>query len=104
MRSRNCRPRLVYFLAIEMTRRRLASTISFLAMRASRSALCPWLPMRRKPPGALPGGGRGGVALVHSLLGAAGFALGLLHLVGDAAELAERHAGGLADLADLAAD
>src|SRR5216117_2098674 len=34
MRSRNCRPRLVYFLAIEMTSRRLASTIPFLAMAA----------------------------------------------------------------------
>ena len=37
IRSRNCRPRLVYFLAIEITRRRLASTISFLAWLASRS-------------------------------------------------------------------
>jgi len=34
IRSRNCRPRFVYFLAIEMTSRRLASTISFLAMAA----------------------------------------------------------------------
>ena len=33
MWSRNCRPRLVYFLAMEMTRRRFASTISFLAWR-----------------------------------------------------------------------
>src|SRR3984885_15115720 len=40
MRSRNCRPRLVYFLAIEMTRRRFASTISFFACRASRSPFC----------------------------------------------------------------
>ena len=47
MRSRNCRPRLVYFLAIEMTRRRLASTISFLAMRASRSPFCTMATMRR---------------------------------------------------------
>ncbi len=31
IRSRNCRPRLVYFFAIETTRRRLASTSSFLA-------------------------------------------------------------------------
>src|SRR3972149_6193943 len=36
MRSRNWRPRLVYFLAMEMTRRRLASTISFFA----RAAFC----------------------------------------------------------------
>src|SRR5207302_1583373 len=34
MRSRNCRPRLVYFFAIEMTSRRFASTISFLAWAA----------------------------------------------------------------------
>src|SRR5206468_4939227 len=34
MRSRNWRPRFVYFLAIEMTNLRLASTISFLAMAA----------------------------------------------------------------------
>ncbi len=47
MRSRNCRPRLVYFLAMEMTRRRLASTISFLAWRASRSPFCTALTMRR---------------------------------------------------------
>ena len=47
IRSRNCRPRLVYFLAIEMTRRRLASTISFLACRASRSPFCTALTMRR---------------------------------------------------------
>ena len=40
MRSRNCRPRFVYFLAMEITRRRLASTISFLACRASRSPFC----------------------------------------------------------------
>src|SRR5947207_2919707 len=40
IKSRNCRLRLVYFLAIEMTRRRLASTISFLAWRASRSPFC----------------------------------------------------------------
>ena len=37
IRSRNCRPRLVYFLAMEMTRRRFASTISFLARRALAS-------------------------------------------------------------------
>ena len=47
IRSRNCRPRLVYFLAMEMTRRRLASTISFLAWRASRSPFCTALTMRR---------------------------------------------------------
>src|SRR4026207_2492953 len=47
MRSRNCRPRLVYFLAIEITRRRLASTISRLAWRASRSPLCTLRPPRR---------------------------------------------------------
>src|SRR6266436_3450045 len=40
MRSRNCRPRLVYFLAIEMTSRRFASTISFLAWRATSSPFC----------------------------------------------------------------
>ena len=34
IRSRNCRPRLRYFLAIETTRRRLASTSSFLACSA----------------------------------------------------------------------
>jgi hypothetical protein len=32
IRSRNCRPRLVYFLAIDTTRRRLASTSSALAL------------------------------------------------------------------------
>ena len=37
IRSRNCRPRLVHFSAIEITRRRFASTISFFAWRASRS-------------------------------------------------------------------
>ena len=37
MRSRNCRPRFVYFLAIEITSRRFASTISFLARRACAS-------------------------------------------------------------------
>jgi hypothetical protein len=37
MRSRNCRPRFVYFLAIETTRRRFASTSSLLAFSASRS-------------------------------------------------------------------
>ena len=37
IRSRNCRPRLVYFLAIDTTRRRLASTISALACSAWRS-------------------------------------------------------------------
>ena len=54
MRSRNCRPRLVYFLAIEMTRRRLASTISFLAMRASRSPFWTMLTMRRNSPSEVP--------------------------------------------------
>ena len=37
IRSRNCRPRLVYFFAIEITRRRLASVISRLALRAFAS-------------------------------------------------------------------
>src|SRR6476660_3053589 len=37
IRSRNCRPRLVYFLAMEITRRRLASIISFLASRDEAS-------------------------------------------------------------------
>ena len=37
IRSRNCRPRFVYFLAIETTSRRLASTSSFLACSASIS-------------------------------------------------------------------
>src|ERR1700760_1529595 len=50
IRSRNCRPRLVYFLAIEITRRRLASTISFLAWRASRSPFCtPCTILRNSP-------------------------------------------------------
>src|SRR5258706_12313981 len=39
IRSRNCRPRFVYFLAIEITRRRFASTISFLARRAFASPI-----------------------------------------------------------------
>src|SRR5690348_3975653 len=39
IRSRNCRPRLVYFLAMEITRRRFASTISFLARRALASPI-----------------------------------------------------------------
>lgn len=39
IRSRNCRPRLVYFLAMEITRRRLASTISFFARRALASPI-----------------------------------------------------------------
>src|SRR5271166_3489213 len=47
MRSRNWRPRLVYFLAIEMTRRRFASTISFFACRASRSPFCTICTRRR---------------------------------------------------------
>ena len=37
IRSRNCRPRLVYFLAMDTTRRRLASINSFLACSASAS-------------------------------------------------------------------
>ena len=37
IKSRNCKPRLVYFLAIEMTKRKLASIISFLALREERS-------------------------------------------------------------------
>src|SRR5439155_1205772 len=37
IRSRNCSPRLVYFLAIEITSRRLASVISRLARRAFAS-------------------------------------------------------------------
>src|SRR5271165_5976992 len=40
IKSRNCRPRLVYFLAIETTRRRLASISSRLACSASMS---PWM-------------------------------------------------------------
>ena len=39
IRSRNCRPRLVYFLAIEMTRRRLASTISLALARLALALL-----------------------------------------------------------------
>ena len=39
IRSSRCRPRLTYFLATETTRRRLASTRSFLALSASIS---PW--------------------------------------------------------------
>src|SRR5204863_441344 len=39
IRSRNCRPRLVYFFAMEITRRRLASTISFFARRALASPI-----------------------------------------------------------------
>jgi len=38
---------LVYFLAMEMTRRRFASTISFLAIAASRSPFCTWLTILR---------------------------------------------------------
>src|SRR5438445_5126786 len=34
IRSRNCKPRFVYFFAIEMTNLKLASTISFLAWAA----------------------------------------------------------------------
>src|SRR6266851_3688601 len=37
MRSRNCRPRFVYFFAIEITSRRFASVISRLARRAFAS-------------------------------------------------------------------
>ncbi|MCY1226639.1 hypothetical protein D9M72_388810 [compost metagenome] len=37
----------MYFLAMEMTRRRFASTISFLAMRASRSPFCTMDTIRR---------------------------------------------------------
>jgi hypothetical protein len=37
----------VYFLAIEITRRRLASTISFFACRASRSPFCTICTSRR---------------------------------------------------------
>src|SRR5436190_20249095 len=50
IRSRNCRPRLVYFLAIEMTRRRFASTISFLAWCASRSPFCTICTILRSSP------------------------------------------------------
>ncbi|CSI69852.1 Uncharacterised protein [Vibrio cholerae] len=39
IRSKNCRPRLVYFLAIEITRRKFASTISFFARRAFASPI-----------------------------------------------------------------
>jgi hypothetical protein len=48
IKSRNCRPRLVYFLAMEMTRRRFASTISFFAWRASRSPFCTMCSLERK--------------------------------------------------------
>ena len=58
IRSRNCRPRLVYFLAIEITRRRLASTISFLAWRASRSPFCTMCTILRNSPISRPGLGR----------------------------------------------
>jgi hypothetical protein len=44
------------------------------------------------------------VGLDHLLLGDARLALGLLDLVHDAAEFGQAHAGGLRDLADLAAD
>ncbi len=39
IRSKNCKPRLVYFFAIEITRRKFASTISFLARRAFASPI-----------------------------------------------------------------
>ena len=39
IRSRNSSPRLVYFFAMEMTRRRLASTISFFALRIFASPM-----------------------------------------------------------------
>ncbi len=40
----------MYFLAIEITSRRLASTISFLAWRASRSPFCtPCTILRNSP-------------------------------------------------------
>ena len=39
IKSRNDRPRFVYFFAIEITRRRLASTISVLALKAWRIQL-----------------------------------------------------------------
>ena len=58
IRSRNCRPRLVYFLAIEITRRRFASTISFLAWRASRSPFCTMWTILRNSPISRPGLGR----------------------------------------------
>ena len=54
IRSRNCRPRLVYFLAMEMTRRRFASTISFLAWRASRSPFCTMCTILRNSPISTP--------------------------------------------------
>ena len=76
----------MYFLAIEMTRRRFASTISFLAMRASRSPFWTWLTIRRNSVSAMPvdwlisaisprirstlscfGGGEGGELLVDAL-------------------------------------
>ena len=38
IKSRKCRPRLVYFFAIEITRRKLASIISFLAARVLPTA------------------------------------------------------------------
>src|SRR5260370_25248147 len=37
IKSRNCKPRLVYFFAMETTRRRLASVSSFFACSASAS-------------------------------------------------------------------
>ncbi len=39
IKSKNCKPRFVYFLAIEITRRKLASTISFFARRAFASPM-----------------------------------------------------------------
>src|SRR3984893_11203355 len=44
IRSRNCRPRLVYFFAMETTKRRLASINSFLAWSASASPR--WMKVR----------------------------------------------------------
>ncbi|MNI23316.1 hypothetical protein D3C73_769010 [compost metagenome] len=44
----------MYFLAMEMTRRRFASTISFLAIRASRSPFCTMDTMRRNSATEMP--------------------------------------------------
>src|SRR6516164_4322054 len=54
IRSRNCRPRLTYLFAIEMTRRRFASTISFFAWSASRSPFCTMCKILRNSPTSSP--------------------------------------------------
>ncbi len=45
MRSRNCRPRLVYFFASDITNRRLASIISLFARLVFASAIASFLVM-----------------------------------------------------------